>query len=542
LLRNFPQDKKVLNNEPEKFFNLFKVYEDNDEKLQEIIDGCPSFYKMKNFRSYYLRFMVNSKLSKDDIEGAISLFDKIASSKKYLASRDELLSRLVVDENLEALQRVIDICIRVTGEETTLYSLSKVFLKEGRRQQAKKMLETPGLRYNQRQMDGIMKFFINSGRNDCVKDLVQFSRNIFGCDRDHMFYTWVDAVKKDASEVEDIWMEIQEEGHMPSKELRMLIAKVLKAANKDIPFDTTDLEVDNKAKNKEIKSDAKEETRSDTISADELDGLLKELKMDNVTDNQLRDGFKRLEKSKKFDEAAQLLKDLGYPHQKLGLGICQIFARNMVEQCTAEKAIQFLTDLPTEVEAAFKKDTNLFKLHMKKSDTETILNSIKCMELGKHRGTYCQSNKIMSDRINKDSSFLAKIEDLSNDGYGAATVMLARYACHQQNSQQFARCWSLDTREDRKHVAKEMVVDIKNLESLKWISEAVNNDLQVLTEATNMCLAYDNQKRDKEIIDFALTNGLSFEVINTTALKRVSSLPEFNQNMDEIKRILDSRK
>ena len=74
------------------------------------------------------------------------------------------MSRLVVDENLKDLQRVIDICINVVGEEITLYTLAKVFLKEGRRQQAKKMLETPGLKYSHKVIDGIMNFFIEDQR------------------------------------------------------------------------------------------------------------------------------------------------------------------------------------------------------------------------------------------------------------------------------------------------------------------------------------------------------------------------------------------
>ena len=42
-----------------------------------------------------------------------------------------------------------------------------------------------------------------------MKDFFLFSKNIIGCDRDHMYCTWVNAVKQDASEVQQIWIEIQ---------------------------------------------------------------------------------------------------------------------------------------------------------------------------------------------------------------------------------------------------------------------------------------------------------------------------------------------
>ena len=103
------------------------------------------------------------------------------------------------------------------------------------------------------------------------------------------------------------------------------------------------------------------------------------------------------------------------------------------------------------------------------------------------------------------------------------------------------RFWNLDTRENRIEVAHEMVVSMNNLESLQWMSGVINNDIEALRVATNMCLANDKNENDQKIVEFALTNGLSFDMLQTAALKRISSLPEFNQHRDEIKSILDSR-
>jgi len=536
MIQQFPQDKKAINKEPDRcFFSLLKVYEDkgDPEKMQEIIDECVKLYNTKREKQFFSRWLVNSSLLKDDIEGAILTFGKIASKDKFLACRDELLSRLVVDENLKDLQRVIDICIKVVGEELTLYTLATVFLKEGRRQQAKKMLETPGLKYSHKQIDHIMNFFIQDQRINCVKDFVLFSKNIFGCDRDHMYWTWVNAVKEDASEVQEIWIEIQEEGLMPSNELKVLIAKALKSANQEIPFDTTDLELDKEAKKKETKSDEVEKPKQ----------IAEKPKVDKVTaspEDDEKSALWKLVKDNKFDEVAQLLKDRGYPHEKLGRQFCSFITLRMVDHWSPEKTMKFLQDLPPGSEAAFKQNSNISKLQLNLDD-DTFLNNLRSMELGKDRAKYCLSINVVNDKIQKDPQFLGQLEALSNEGCGAATVVLARHACHQQNSQQFSRFWNLDTRENREEVAREMLVSIKNLESLQWISGAVNNDVNVLRDATNMCLANDKNENDQKIVEFALTNGLSFDVLNTAALKRISSLPEFNQHRDEIKSILDSR-
>ena len=117
--------------------------------------------------------------------------------------------RLVQDENVDDLQKIIDFSIQVIGEEKSLYDLTQVFLQQGRRAQAKKMLETPGLMYNHKSMTNIMETFVTNKELDCLEDLVRLTKNLFGCDRDYMYLTWVKAVSKNAQKVNDIWLQIQ---------------------------------------------------------------------------------------------------------------------------------------------------------------------------------------------------------------------------------------------------------------------------------------------------------------------------------------------
>jgi hypothetical protein len=47
---------------------------------------------------------------------------------------------------MERMQRVLDASIATIGEEKSLYDLATSFLYMGKTSQAKKLLETPGLR------------------------------------------------------------------------------------------------------------------------------------------------------------------------------------------------------------------------------------------------------------------------------------------------------------------------------------------------------------------------------------------------------------
>merc|ERR550539_2073257 len=145
-----------------------------------------------------------------------------------------------------------------------------------------------------------MTKFIDDKRLDCLEDLIKLSRNIFGCDRDLMYTKWVQAVSKNAQTVNEIWIEIQEEGHAPSVKLKTEIAKALRNGNLPIPFVTTDLDLDvarvaptrkgaEKASKKEeqkkipdkVKEVAKEPSAIDTaIASGDVEALLALLKAD----------------------------------------------------------------------------------------------------------------------------------------------------------------------------------------------------------------------------------------------------------------------
>ena len=51
------------------------------------------------------------------------------------------------DFSQEKLQRILDACLEVRGEESVLYDFSRIFIEMGKLAPAKKLMKTPGLRY-----------------------------------------------------------------------------------------------------------------------------------------------------------------------------------------------------------------------------------------------------------------------------------------------------------------------------------------------------------------------------------------------------------
>ena len=71
-----------------------------------------------------------------------------AMSNKYFLTpmKNELCKKLIEIEDANNLQKVTDISTAVHGEVNSLYDLTFSFIECGRVRQARKILETPGLR------------------------------------------------------------------------------------------------------------------------------------------------------------------------------------------------------------------------------------------------------------------------------------------------------------------------------------------------------------------------------------------------------------
>merc|ERR550539_52762 len=100
---------------------------------------------------------------------------------------------------------------------------------------ARQLFDSPGLPYLRERVEYIYDKLDDSS-NAC-EDFVAVTKNIFGCDRDYLYRKLVGTKKNDPDKVEDIWVLIQEEGHVPSDELKIQIANVLNKHGRTVPFE-----------------------------------------------------------------------------------------------------------------------------------------------------------------------------------------------------------------------------------------------------------------------------------------------------------------
>jgi len=194
--------------------DLLKIYEDADDvtNLESVTDA---FLSRRKFYNVCTASRVSIHLNRGDTESALKSFEEVA---RYYVSNDAtrmLVGRLVEEGNIDGLQRVNDVMTKRLGQEATLFKLSVEFLLLNRREQAKPILETPGLRYNQKFVEDVVFQLNKQNRPDCLQDFIKFTKDMFGCDRDYL-YMALTKQTENAEDVGKIWLDIQEEGHAPS--------------------------------------------------------------------------------------------------------------------------------------------------------------------------------------------------------------------------------------------------------------------------------------------------------------------------------------
>merc|ERR1712141_910973 len=190
-------------------------------------------------------------------------------------------------------QRVVDASVEVIGEAKSLYNLAFTFVDTGKLPQAKKLLATPGLRYDHSKIKWMMEKWAENKKVDELESFVLLTRPIFACDREFMYTFLISTCEenKEYEKIEDAWVNMQEEDFGPSESIKQKIAHALSAGGLEVPFVVPEVN------QKVIKQETPQDNVTDNIS---------EIKQ-KISDKQEMARSDNTEKAKKIKEAALLI-------------------------------------------------------------------------------------------------------------------------------------------------------------------------------------------------------------------------------------------
>lgn len=183
--------------------------------------------------------LVAVHVEKDDLAAALeAVFD---CCKKYgkLPRLHDILCKLIEKGDTELLQKAMDFVTQERGEMTMLYDLFFAFLSSGKYKEAKKIIETPGLRARPARLQWFAEKCIANNQVDALENLVETTQKLFECDRDEMYYYLLKLCREtnDWQKADTVWTKMQEENIIPRERTLKLLADILKTNNQEVPFD-----------------------------------------------------------------------------------------------------------------------------------------------------------------------------------------------------------------------------------------------------------------------------------------------------------------
>ncbi|KAM9273076.1 leucine-rich PPR motif-containing protein, mitochondrial [Cariama cristata] len=183
--------------------------------------------------------LITVHLEKDDMPAALEAL--INCYKKYgkILQLHNIYCRLIEKGDADLLQKVSDFISREYGDMMALYDLFFAFLQTGKYKEARKVIETPGLRAHTGRLQWFAKKCISSNQMEALEHLVELTQNLFECDRDEMYYYLLQLCENngDWGKAEAVWTKMQEENIVPREKTLILLADILEKNGQVVPFE-----------------------------------------------------------------------------------------------------------------------------------------------------------------------------------------------------------------------------------------------------------------------------------------------------------------
>ncbi|XP_037128630.1 leucine-rich PPR motif-containing protein, mitochondrial [Syngnathus acus] len=202
--------------------------------------------------------LVSAYLDSDDLSGALDAALECQKRYGHLPRLHDIIVSLVEKGDTELLQKAMDVVSQERGEMTMLYALFFAFLQTGRYREARKIIETPGLRARPGRLQWYADKCIGNHHMEALEQMVDMTSKLFECDRDEMYSYLLRLCKEtnDWQKAEAVWTKIQEENVIPRERTLRLLADVLKSNGQEVPFEVPETWFQQAANTQQVKAEA----------------------------------------------------------------------------------------------------------------------------------------------------------------------------------------------------------------------------------------------------------------------------------------------
>ncbi|XP_073753879.1 leucine-rich PPR motif-containing protein, mitochondrial isoform X2 [Callorhinus ursinus] len=330
---------------------------------------------------------LNLKQELDDLCAALEVAIDCYAKYKVLPRIHDILCKLIDKGETDLIQKAMNFVSQEQGEMTMLYDLFFAFLQTGNYKEAKKIIETPGIRARSTRLQWFCDRCISSNQVEILEKLVELTQKLFECDRDQLYYSLLKLYKinGDWQRADAVWNKMQEENIIPRAKTLRLLAEILRNSNQEVPFDVPELwyEGEKHSLNSSSPSRAESNIQKDLLNAcqqkkskDAYTTFLKAQKQNIVLNSETYSSLiKLLLEKDSFLEAVQV-KEFAETHIKgftlndaanSLLIITQVRRDYLKEALTTLKTALDLEQIPSRIAV-----TRLIQAYALKGDVESI--------------------------------------------------------------------------------------------------------------------------------------------------------------------------
>lgn len=208
------------------------------ENVQQLFDA---FIQGKHGvpTNYLLGALVQVHLVNNDYRRAVDIFENLVGQYHCTPYRQKLMCRIIEENLVEELQRVVDLTKQVYGDFKTLQYLSFSLILVGRKLEAKNILKTLDSYGPSYSITFEYEFRSGKGQIQFLEDIFEISDGLQNFNREEIYNYLASAYCKNdlPDKVIDLWKKRNEESLETSKQFASIVVPYLCNKNIEIPFD-----------------------------------------------------------------------------------------------------------------------------------------------------------------------------------------------------------------------------------------------------------------------------------------------------------------
>ena len=222
-------------------------------RLMSHVEKCGDASKVKDFTdflvsrglldsktNYAYSGLINVHLNTGDLETAVDTFERLVEKHRTVPLYAHLIRALIKAEDMEKMQRVIDICISTGdrhGEGAFHYKFAMHLLEMEKDSAAENLLKTPGLPDNHESVRHVCSSLAAGGNLEALKKFNAFTRGIRGIDRKLIYSKMIVASADDLGALTSVLEDMWSEGIRPSRISKSVVTMAFRSADQPVPKD-----------------------------------------------------------------------------------------------------------------------------------------------------------------------------------------------------------------------------------------------------------------------------------------------------------------